>query len=106
MSQSDRFSRQRVLPEIGEAGQLRLHAARFCANRAHSPWAQALAQRYALASGFGSIETQPAEAQPEERAPEVPPALFRHSASADVGLAAWSVLAHSLPLFQPLPAED
>lgn len=97
---TDRFARQCILPEIKEEGQKRLLQACFRADPALSPWAQTMARRYALAAGFGDTKDAASE-------PSVPrsASFFRHTASAEVGLAAFSVLAQSLPLFD-LPSPN
>jgi hypothetical protein len=101
LKQADRYSRQRILAEIGDAGQTRLVEASFRADEGLSPWAQALSKRYALACGFGHASSDP-------RSPSVSESLvfFRHTASAEVGLAAFCVLSQSLPLLErPSPNE-
>lgn len=93
LSANDRFTRQRVLREIGDRGQERLEAGTYSPNPALGPAARKIALRYASGAGFGNIG-------PDVAAPP-PPVLqfFRHGAAADVGLAAADVLSQSLPHF-------
>lgn len=97
MQAIDPFARQRVLREIGDRGQARLEAANFTPNPALSPAAGQIARHYARAAGF------PNEGPPEPASgePVANPLAkhFRHSAAADVGLAAADVLSQSLPHF-------
>ncbi len=93
MSDSDLYSRQRVLREIGSLGQERLRASTYAPSAGLTPAARKMAIIYATAAGWGKIGPT------REGAPHAAVAAFRHQAAADVGLGALDVLSASLPHF-------
>ena len=85
MSQVDRYTRQRRLAEVGEAGQARLERARA---EVRGPEGATVELTYLERAGVGSVTVLP-------KGTPVPFAhaeWFRFEASRDVGAGAWRAL--------------
>jgi hypothetical protein len=94
---NQRYARQIILDEVGEAGQERLASARPDVSGLR-PEVASTAQRYARACGLGvSAATSPVVCQPAEDVVR----FFRHDASAAVGLGASATLSVALSVLLP-----
>lgn len=81
----DRYTRQRRLAEVGDAGQARIAAARFSVADAPEAWSE---REYLERAGAGSVTTVPGL----EVAPFAHAAAFRYTAARRLGAGAWRAL--------------
>jgi len=100
VSDSDLYSRQIALREIGVPGQEKLQASTFAPGSHLTPGARSFALRYAKAAGWGDFGDERPSVLPEAGR------ALRHPSAADVGLGALDVLSASLPLFEISPTRN
>ena len=92
----DRLSRQRILAEVGAAGQAKIAGARLAL--AAQPGVE-LEREYVLRAGVGDVSIEPGLAQ--EPCPFA--AEFEFVATRTLARAAWSALDHLRNILAPFP---